>query len=49
MAMENDVHFYVLSENMWHQLRKLGLSENDEKNPIFGNSKQTLDLLVQQR
>ncbi|KAF3331188.1 melanoma-associated antigen 1 isoform X2 [Carex littledalei] len=39
----------LAEENLWHQLRKLGLSENEEKNPIFGNSKQTLDLLVQQR
>ncbi|KAJ1702600.1 hypothetical protein LUZ63_002379 [Rhynchospora breviuscula] len=36
-------------ENIWHQLKKLGLSESDEKNPIFGNCKQTLDMLVQQR
>ncbi|XP_078178500.1 uncharacterized protein LOC144572709 isoform X1 [Carex rostrata] len=39
----------LAEENMWHQLRKLGLNENEEKNSIFGNTKQTLDLLVQQR
>ncbi|KAJ3694624.1 hypothetical protein LUZ60_000001 [Juncus effusus] len=36
-------------ENFWHQLRRLGINENDENHAEFGNNKQTLDMLVQQR
>ncbi|KAL0908584.1 hypothetical protein M5K25_023086 [Dendrobium thyrsiflorum] len=36
-------------ENLWHHLRRMGFSESDENHPVFGNSKQTLELLVQQR
>ncbi|KAJ3676909.1 hypothetical protein LUZ60_002633 [Juncus effusus] len=35
-------------ENLWHQLRRLGINENDENHAEFGNNKQTLDMLVQQ-
>ncbi|KAG1342348.1 putative non-structural maintenance of chromosomes element 3 [Cocos nucifera] len=39
----------ISEENLWHQLRRLGLNENDENHPFFGNTKQTLEMLVQQR
>ncbi|XP_072977111.1 uncharacterized protein [Typha angustifolia] len=39
----------ISEENLWHQLRRVGLIETDENHPLFGNSKQTLELLVQQR
>ncbi|XP_020105155.1 melanoma-associated antigen 4-like [Ananas comosus] len=39
----------ISEENLWHQLRWLGLNESDENHPVFGNSKQTLEMLVQQR
>ncbi|XP_020110133.1 non-structural maintenance of chromosomes element 3 homolog [Ananas comosus] len=39
----------ISEENLWHQLRRLGLNESDENHPVFGNSKQTLEMLVQQR
>ncbi|CAL5050838.1 unnamed protein product [Urochloa decumbens] len=36
-------------EDLWHQLKRLGLNENDENHSVFGNNKQALELLVQQR
>ncbi|GMN45342.1 hypothetical protein TIFTF001_014525 [Ficus carica] len=36
-------------ESLWHQLRRMGLVENDENHPVFGNAKQALEALVQQR
>lgn len=36
-------------ENLWHHLRRLGLSEMEESHPVLGNIKQTLEALVQQR
>lgn len=39
----------ISEENLWHQLRRLGLHESDENHPLFGNTKQTLETLVQQR
>ncbi|KAL3814974.1 hypothetical protein ACJIZ3_016242 [Penstemon smallii] len=39
----------VTEENLWHHLKRLGLHENDENHPNFGNAKQTLETLVQQR
>jgi hypothetical protein len=36
-------------EDLWHQLKRLGLKENDENHPVLGNNKQALELLVQQR
>lgn len=39
----------ITEENMWHHLRRLGLSENEERHPDFANVKQTLEALVQQR
>jgi len=30
-------------------MRRMGLSENDEKHPALGNIKNALELLVQQR
>jgi hypothetical protein len=38
-----------VSEDLWHQLKRLGLNENDENHPLLGNNKQALELLVQQR
>ncbi|KQK21059.1 melanoma-associated antigen 1 [Brachypodium distachyon] len=39
----------ISEEDLWHQLKRLGLNENDEKHPVIGNNKQALELLVQQR
>ncbi|KAG5563084.1 hypothetical protein RHGRI_005732 [Rhododendron griersonianum] len=39
----------ITEENLWHHLRRLGLSENDEGHPALGNIKQALEALVQQR
>ncbi|KFK23382.1 hypothetical protein AALP_AAs59400U000400 [Arabis alpina] len=36
-------------ETLWHHLKRMGLHENDEHNPVFGNNKQVLETLVQQR
>lgn len=40
---------WAIAENLWHHLRRLGLSENDECHPALGNIKQALEALVQQR
>ncbi|XP_018684137.2 uncharacterized protein LOC103992237 isoform X1 [Musa acuminata AAA Group] len=39
----------ISEENLWHHLRRLGLNESDENNAVFGNTKQTLEMLVHQR
>ncbi|CAH2035352.1 unnamed protein product, partial [Thlaspi arvense] len=39
----------IPEETLWHHLRRMGLHENDEHNPVFGNNKQALEILVQQR
>ncbi|BAF20817.1 uncharacterized protein [Oryza sativa Japonica Group] len=39
----------ISEEDLWHQLRRLGLNESDENHPVLGNNKQALELLVQQR
>lgn len=39
----------ITEEDLWHQLKRLGLNENDENHPLLGNNKQALELLVQQR
>lgn len=39
----------IAEESLWHQLRRMGLGENDENHPVFGNAKQALEALVQQR
>ncbi|CAN6203023.1 unnamed protein product [Urochloa humidicola] len=36
-------------EDLWRQLKRLGLNENDENHSVLGNNKQALELLVQQR
>ncbi|CAI9266695.1 unnamed protein product [Lactuca saligna] len=36
-------------ESLWRHLGRLGTSENDERHTDFGNIKQTLETLVQQR
>lgn len=38
-----------VSEDLWRQLKRLGLNETDENHPVLGNNKQALELLVQQR
>ena len=38
-----------VSEDLWRQLKRLGLNETDENPPVLGNNKQALELLVQQR
>lgn len=37
------------AEQLWHHLRRMGLHETDESNPVLGNIKQALEMLVQQR
>ncbi|GER46469.1 melanoma-associated antigen G1 [Striga asiatica] len=39
----------VNEENLWHHLRRLGVNENEENHPNFGNTKMALEALVQQR
>ncbi|KAG9449607.1 hypothetical protein H6P81_009572 [Aristolochia fimbriata] len=39
----------ISEEDLWHHLRRLGLNENDDKHPVFGNIKQAVETLVQQR
>lgn len=39
----------ISEDNLWHHLRRLGLSEKDESHPVLGNTKQAVELLVQQR
>ncbi|XP_062187512.1 uncharacterized protein LOC133890904 [Phragmites australis] len=39
----------ISEEDLWHQLKRLGLNQNDENHPVLGNNKKTLELLVQQR
>jgi hypothetical protein len=41
--------FSHISEDLWHQLKRVGLNENDETHPVLGNNKQVLEHLVQQR
>lgn len=36
-------------EDLWHQLKRVGLNENDEAHLVLGNNKQALEHLVQQR
>lgn len=39
----------IFVENLWHHLKGLGLRDSDENHPDFGNMKQALETLVQQR
>ncbi|KAG9130860.1 hypothetical protein Leryth_024963 [Lithospermum erythrorhizon] len=39
----------ITEENLWHQLRRVGVLESDENHPLFGNSKVALETLFQQR
>ncbi|OAY23290.1 melanoma-associated antigen 1 isoform X1 [Manihot esculenta] len=39
----------IPEEQLWHHLRRMGLHETDESNPVLGNIKQALEMLVQQR
>uniref|UniRef100_A0A3Q7ID03 MAGE domain-containing protein n=1 Tax=Solanum lycopersicum TaxID=4081 RepID=A0A3Q7ID03_SOLLC len=39
----------INEENLWHHLRRLGLSETDESHPVYGNLKLALEAIVQQR
>ena len=41
--------FNHISEDLWHQLKRVGLNENDETHPVLGNNKRKLEHLVQQR
>ncbi|KAK7246348.1 hypothetical protein RIF29_41214 [Crotalaria pallida] len=36
-------------ENLWSQIKKMGLSDDDKSHPVLGNIKQALELIVQQR
>ncbi|KAK4860176.1 hypothetical protein QYF36_018709 [Acer negundo] len=39
----------IAEENVWHHLKRMGLSESDTNHPVLGNVKQALETLVQQR
>ncbi|KAK7329500.1 hypothetical protein VNO77_23670 [Canavalia gladiata] len=39
----------IPEENLWSQMRRMGLGENEVSHPVLGNVKQALELLVQQR
>uniref|UniRef100_A0A2N9F9S0 MAGE domain-containing protein n=1 Tax=Fagus sylvatica TaxID=28930 RepID=A0A2N9F9S0_FAGSY len=39
----------IPEENLWHHLRRMGLSDSDEIHPVLGNVKQALEALVQHR
>ncbi|XP_010529692.1 PREDICTED: non-structural maintenance of chromosomes element 3 homolog [Tarenaya hassleriana] len=39
----------IPEETLWHHLRRLGPHESEEHNPVFGDNKQALETLVQQR
>ncbi|XP_047338634.1 melanoma-associated antigen B1 [Impatiens glandulifera] len=39
----------ISEDNLWHHLRQLELSQTEENHPVFGNTKQFLETLVQQR
>lgn len=50
-AQGDDVNLLLVkcAENLWDHLRRVGLNENDVKHPSFGNIKQAIEALVQQR
>ncbi|XP_071718288.1 uncharacterized protein [Rutidosis leptorrhynchoides] len=39
----------ITEESLWHHLGRLGLSQDDERHIEFGNTKQAIETLVQQR
>ncbi|GAB2222114.1 hypothetical protein Droror1_Dr00013315 [Drosera rotundifolia] len=39
----------ISEEDLWHFLKRMGLHEKDEHHPVFGNTKLSLESLVQQR
>lgn len=39
----------IAEENLWLHLKRMGLQETDENHPVFGNVKQVVETLVQQR
>lgn len=39
----------ISEENLWHQLKRMGVNDTDENHPLFCSTKQTLEALVQQR
>ncbi|CAN6584057.1 unnamed protein product [Malus baccata var. baccata] len=39
----------MTEEDLWRNLRRMGLDESNENHPVLGNIKQALDTLVQQR
>ncbi|KAI3711264.1 hypothetical protein L2E82_41230 [Cichorium intybus] len=39
----------ITEESLWHHLGRLGMTQNDERHTDFGNTKQTVETLVQQR
>ncbi|XP_042492955.1 non-structural maintenance of chromosomes element 3 homolog [Macadamia integrifolia] len=39
----------ISEEHLWDQLKRMGLHDSDERHPVFGNIKQQLESLVQQR
>ncbi|XP_068314437.1 uncharacterized protein [Pyrus communis] len=40
---------YIITKDLWRNLRRMGLDESNENHPVLGNIKQALDTLVQQR
>ncbi|TKY72549.1 Melanoma-associated antigen G1 [Spatholobus suberectus] len=39
----------IPEENLWSQMKRMGLGEGEASHPVLGNVKQALELLVQQR
>ncbi|KAG4990463.1 Non-structural maintenance of chromosomes element 3 [Glycine max] len=39
----------IPEENLWSQMRRMGLGETESSHPVLGNVKQAFELLVQQR
>ncbi|KAJ4965427.1 hypothetical protein NE237_017276 [Protea cynaroides] len=39
----------ISEEDLWDQLKRMGLHGSDERHPVFGNIKQQLESLIQQR
>ncbi|KAJ7530954.1 hypothetical protein O6H91_14G026100 [Diphasiastrum complanatum] len=39
----------ISEENLWLHLQRLGIKEHDDKHPVFGNIKQSVEMIAKQR